>query len=173
MSSENVRAHFANAKEAKTEPPRPLMRELPPADPFPVDALGDVLAPAARAIHDRVQAPTCNLRTVRARRCNACGSRTCKRRIANGPRRKPLSSYFVSIAATGERKSAVDQEALWPVRKREAALRENSAGERLEYENNEDAWEKAREAASKEGEGRSRPDQGRAGRTRPSADTAA
>ena len=39
------------------EPPRPLMRELPPADPFPVDALGEVLAPAARAIHDRVQAP--------------------------------------------------------------------------------------------------------------------
>jgi hypothetical protein len=39
------------------EPPRPLMRELPPADPFPVDALGPVLGSAARAIHDRVRAP--------------------------------------------------------------------------------------------------------------------
>src|SRR5438477_493511 len=42
---------------AKPEPPRPLMRELPSADPFPVDALGDILGAAARAIHDRVQAP--------------------------------------------------------------------------------------------------------------------
>src|SRR5947207_9941681 len=41
----------------KPEPPRPLMRELPPADPFPVDVLGVVLGAAARAIHDRVQAP--------------------------------------------------------------------------------------------------------------------
>ena len=45
------------AEDVKPEPPRPLMRELPPADPFPVDALGDVLGDAARAIHDRVQAP--------------------------------------------------------------------------------------------------------------------
>jgi hypothetical protein len=33
------------------------MREFPPADPFPVDALGPVLAAAASAIHDRVRAP--------------------------------------------------------------------------------------------------------------------
>ena len=33
------------------------MRELPPADPFPVDALGEVLRAAAHAIHDPVQAP--------------------------------------------------------------------------------------------------------------------
>jgi hypothetical protein len=44
-------------EEIKPEPPRPLMREVPPADPFPVDTLGTILSPAARAIHDRVQAP--------------------------------------------------------------------------------------------------------------------
>ena len=53
-----VRRIIDAAEEVKPEPPRPLMRELPPPDPFPVDALGDVLAAAARAIHDRVQAPT-------------------------------------------------------------------------------------------------------------------
>ena len=57
MSRENVRAIVEDADEMKSEPPRPLVRELPPADPFPVDALGSLLAPAARAIHDRVQAP--------------------------------------------------------------------------------------------------------------------
>ena len=43
--------------ENSVEPPRPLTRDLPPADPFPVSALGDVLSSAAMAIHDRVQAP--------------------------------------------------------------------------------------------------------------------
>jgi hypothetical protein len=55
--AEGVRDTINDAEEATFEPPRPLMRELPPADPFPVDALGDMLAPAARAINDRVQAP--------------------------------------------------------------------------------------------------------------------
>ena len=52
-----IRRLVEMAEEVKPEPPRPLMRELPPADPFPIEALGDVLAPAAHAIHDRVQAP--------------------------------------------------------------------------------------------------------------------
>src|SRR3954470_1373536 len=52
-----VRESVLMAEDVRPEPPRPLMRELPPADPFPVDALGDVLALAARAIYDRVQAP--------------------------------------------------------------------------------------------------------------------
>ena len=52
-----IRSIVENAEEVKIEPPRPLMRELPPADPFPADALGDVLGAAARAIRDRVQAP--------------------------------------------------------------------------------------------------------------------
>ncbi len=38
---------FNEAAEVKAEPPRPLTRELPPADPFPVEALGDVLGSAA------------------------------------------------------------------------------------------------------------------------------
>ena len=40
----------------KTEP-LPLMREMPPADPFPTDALGYVLRNAATGIHDRTRAP--------------------------------------------------------------------------------------------------------------------
>jgi hypothetical protein len=43
--------------QVNPEGPRPLMRERPPADPFPIDALGDVLGAGARAIHDRVRAP--------------------------------------------------------------------------------------------------------------------
>jgi hypothetical protein len=32
-----------------SDPPRPLMREMPPADPFPIDALVDVLGAACHS----------------------------------------------------------------------------------------------------------------------------
>jgi Protein of unknown function (DUF3987) len=152
VSREHVRAIVDMAPEVTPEPPRPLMRELPPADPFPVDALGDVLAPAARAIHDRVQAPLaiCGQSVLAAATLAAQAHAD-----AELPTRqlKPLTNYYLTIAATGERKTAVDTEALWPVRKREAAHRENHDGERREHENSRLAWEKARDAATKAANG--------------------
>jgi hypothetical protein len=152
MSLESVRTIVNNGDEMKREPPRPLMRELPPADPFPIDALGSVLAPAARAIHDRVRAPLaiCGQSVLAVVTLSVQGHANVELPSNHA---KPLSSYFVSVAATGERKSAVDHEALWPVRKREAALREASASERLEYENAELAWKKAREIAANKAKG--------------------
>jgi hypothetical protein len=82
MSRERLLATIAAAKNVEPESPRPLMRELPPADPFPIDALGGVLAPAARAIHDRVQAPG-HLRSIRTRRCNTYGARARRCRASN------------------------------------------------------------------------------------------
>jgi len=152
MLLETVRAIVAGANEMKSEPPRPLMRDPPPADPFPVEALGAALAPAARAIHDRIRAPVaiCGQSVLAATTLAVQGFADIELPMGHV---KPLSSFFVSIAATGERKSAVDQEALWPVRKREAALREATVGERLEYENQETAWKKARDAAVKKAKG--------------------
>jgi len=147
--AEKVRAIMADATEASVERPRPLMRELPSADDYPIDALGDVLAPAARAINYGVQAPLaiCGQSVLAAAtlavQANAnieLPTRKCK----------PLTNYFMTVAATGERKTAVDDEALWPVRKREAALRETYDGERLAYDNDKLAWERAREAATKD-----------------------
>jgi hypothetical protein len=145
--AERVRATVNDAAEQKAEPPRPLMRELLPADPFPVDALGSVLAPAAHAINDRVQAPLaiCGQSVLAAATLAVQGHANVE--LPTGHLR-PVSDFFVSVAATGERKSAVDQEALWPVHKREVALHEAYAGERLEFENAETAWKKAREAAA-------------------------
>ena len=57
MSVEQVKAALGSAQPFTPEPPRPLARAMPPADPFPVDSLGNVLGAAARAIHDRTQAP--------------------------------------------------------------------------------------------------------------------
>ena len=112
MSFENVRNIVSNGDEMKREPPRPLMRELAPADPFPVDALGDVLAPAARAINDHVQAPvaTCGQSTLAAVTLAVQAYANVELPTSHA---KPLSNYFVTVAGTGERKTAVDHEALW------------------------------------------------------------
>ena len=132
-------------EEVGVEPPRPLMREPSPADPFPIDDLGDFLAKTARAIHDRVQAPLaiCGQSVLAAATLAVQAHANVELPMGHT---KPLSNYFVSVAATGERKTAVDAEALKPVREREAELREKYATEILTYQNDKLAWEKAREA---------------------------
>jgi Protein of unknown function (DUF3987) len=152
MSRDGVATIVTSATEMRPEPPRPLMRELPPADPYPIDALGDVLAVAARAIHDRVQAPlaTCGQSVLAA----ATLATQAHADIELPTRHvKPLSSYYVTVAATGERKSAVDHEALWPVRRREAVLREAYTTDALAHRNASEAWETARRDARKRGKG--------------------
>jgi hypothetical protein len=152
MSREDVRATITAAREVTPEPPRPLMRELPPADPFPVDALGDVLVPAGRAINDRVQAPLaiCGQSVLAAATLAVQGHTDIE--LPTGQKR-PLTNYYLTIAATGERKTAVDTEALWPVRRREAALRDAHVAEQHDYENSRLAWDKARDAAIKKAKG--------------------
>jgi hypothetical protein len=108
MSREHVRAIINTALEVAPEPPRPLMRELPPADPFPVEALGDVLAPAARAINDRAQAPLaiCG-QSVLAAATLAVQAHADVVLPIGGGRARPISNYFASVATTGERKDRV------------------------------------------------------------------
>jgi hypothetical protein len=128
------------------EAPRPLMRELPPADPFPTDALGELLAKAAVGIQDRTRAPIamCAQSVLAAATLATQGHANV--RLPTGQVR-PISSYFVSVGVTGERKSAVDAEATWPVRKHEAALRDQYGPQKLDYENSKEAWDKARDHA--------------------------
>lgn len=140
-----------NRADARTsEPPRPLMRELPPADPFPVDALGDVLGAAARAIHDRVQAPTaiCAQAVLATATLAVQAHADVVLPIGRGTA-KPISNYFITVAASGERKSECDKQAEWPVQKHEKALREKYNAELPGYLNDKLAWEKARDAATK------------------------
>jgi len=153
MSSEPA-APQRNASGTLAEPPRPLMRELPPADPFPIDALGPVLAPAARAIHDRVQAPMaiCG-QSVLAAATLAVQSYADVELPIGGKRTKPLSGYFVTIAGTGERKTEADFHATWAIRKHEQNLRKKYDAEAASYANDKIAWDKAREAAVKKAKG--------------------
>ena len=154
MSHDHVRAIVAAAPEIKPEPPRPLMRELPPADPFPVAALGSVLGPPARAIHDRVQAPLaiCGQSVLAAATLAVQGHADVSLPIGGG-HAKPVSNYFVTVAASGERKTECDKQACWPIRTREKALRDKFEVDQLAYTNDKAAWDKAREAAIKTAKG--------------------
>jgi len=133
------------AQPAAPEPPRPLAREMPPASAFPVDALGP-LAAAARAIHDTTQAPLaiCGASVLAA---GSLATQAHADVVLPTGQKRPLSLFMLSIAASGERKSTVDGHALWPVRKREAALREAHAADATAYENARAAWEEARKRA--------------------------
>ena len=46
-----------DAPEFKQAPPLPLRREIPPAEKFPDESLGEKLQPVVAALHDVVQAP--------------------------------------------------------------------------------------------------------------------
>jgi hypothetical protein len=149
-----VRELVDGGEEMKPEAPRPLMRELAPADPFPIDALGDVLEPAARAIEDRVRAPLaiCGQSVLAAANLATQAHVNVVLPIGGG-QPKPVSTYFMTVALSGERKSECDRQAGLPIRKREKEMRDRYDVELPSYINAKAAWDKARDAAIKRGKG--------------------
>jgi hypothetical protein len=92
----------------------PLRRLSEDSKPFPLDALGPVLGPAAAVIATSVQAPEaiCALSLLAAAAMACQGNAN----VVLDGRCYPLSLFCVSIASSGERKSAVDRLALQPLR---------------------------------------------------------
>jgi hypothetical protein len=78
------------------------MRELPPADPFPVDALGDVLGGAAYAIHDRVSAD-CDRRNPCSALPRRAGHADVVLPIGGGSK---ADLFYPTVAATGSARRA-------------------------------------------------------------------
>src|SRR5262249_48030768 len=110
--------------------------------------------PAAKAIHDRVQAPPAiGAQSVLGVATLAVQGHADVVLPIGGGQAKPISCNFVTIAATGERKTASDHEALWPGRKRAALLPEKYDRDLSAHLNDKIAWEEARNAAVKGGRG--------------------
>jgi hypothetical protein len=154
FGAQQIRNLVASADKVELEPPRPLMCELPPATPFPDDALGNILGPAARAINDRVRAPMaiCGQSVLAAANLAVQAHGDVELPIGRGVA-KPTSNFFVTVAATGERKSAADAEANAPISHREQVLRQQYDAEYPAYINEKMAWDKAREAAARKAKG--------------------
>ena len=133
---------------------RPLRRASPPAESFPLDALGDVLGGAARAIVDKVQcADAVAASSVLAMASLAAQPHADVVIPATGNAR-PLSLFIVSVAATGDRKSAADHEAGWPMREREKRLREKYEIDAKDYRHAKRAYDAAISKAEKTSGGR-------------------
>lgn len=102
-------ARVAKVAESQVSPD-PLRRPVPPAQPYPLAALGEVLAPAVIAMHRVIQAPD----AVCASGVLAGASLATQAHadVEVDGRVMPLSLWLLSVAESGERKSACDTEAM-------------------------------------------------------------
>jgi hypothetical protein len=133
--------------------PLPLFPPLAEAEPYPVDALGVTLARAASTIASKVQVPIAMAAQSVLAVASLAASSHADVQLPFGQVR-PLSLFFATVAASGDRKTTADNEALWPVAKREKTLREAYADELKEWRIDFAAWsaEKRKiEANSKSG----------------------
>jgi 5S rRNA maturation endonuclease (ribonuclease M5) len=91
----------------------PLRRKTPPTSEFPVDALGPTIGDAAKKLHEIVQSPLglC-CQSMLASVTLIVQSRA---DISIDGRIHPISNFYLTIAKSGERKSATDDIALRPI----------------------------------------------------------
>lgn len=100
--------------------PEPLRRPVPPAQPYPLAELGPLLAPAAQSLRRVIQAPdaVCGASVLAAASLATQGLAD----VLIDGRVMPLSLWLLTVAESGERKSAVDTEALRAAREFEKDL---------------------------------------------------
>ncbi|MFG1282271.1 YfjI family protein [Xanthobacter autotrophicus] len=103
--------------------PLPLYPHRPQSKAYPVDALGAVLARGAGAIARKVGVPDALAAQAVLSSAALAAQAHADVQLPFGQCR-PLSLYHITVAGSGDRKSSADNEALWPFRKRERALRE-------------------------------------------------
>ena len=94
--------------------PYPLISDHLAEKPFPVDALGETLGGAARAIRQMIMAPLslCGNSVLAAAAATVQGHYDVEMPFGRkNTQTRPCSEYFATIAETGERKSGADREA--------------------------------------------------------------
>jgi len=127
--------------EVNDEPPRPLTQQIPDAEPYPVDALGPLLAPAATAIAGRAQAPD----AIAAQSVlGAAALATQAHADVELPHGKtvPSSLFLSTIADSGDRKSTCDDLAMEPIKGYVRQLVSIHEEEETTYKVNKAVWEK-------------------------------
>ena len=126
--------------------PQPLFRDIPEAEPFPMDTLGE-FADTAKEVHRVIQAPD----AICAQSILA-GLTLAAQPYANvviDGRVLPLSCFYVTIAESGERKSAVDTIATFPHRQHEERLERKYSEDYVQFEREHMAWKQSRDEGIK------------------------
>jgi hypothetical protein len=125
------------------EEPRPLHREIPPAEPFPLEALGESGAMAAHDVQRTTQAPAsiCGQSILATMNLAVMGHVDIQ--LPHGEV-KPVSEYLATIAESGARKTSADNRATTGVVEHQDDGYEDYREKYFEYKNDLEAWEKAR-----------------------------
>uniref|UniRef100_UPI003C7A26A0 YfjI family protein n=1 Tax=Pseudomonas veronii TaxID=76761 RepID=UPI003C7A26A0 len=96
------------------QPPRPLIESNPVAQPYPVQALGGILGPAVERMAEVIGVPQA-LAAQSVLAASALATQGHAGLQLDG-RSYPLSLYLITVAASGDRKTAADRCALLPAR---------------------------------------------------------
>jgi hypothetical protein len=125
---------------AQSEGPQPLRRQLPPPPPFPIEALGNLLSQAAGAIIDIIQCPAAMAGVSLLEAASLAVQAHADVVIPATGHVKPLSLFALSIAKSGERKTAADYQALAPVRLFQEEMYRFYESEKFLHANKLAAW---------------------------------
>jgi hypothetical protein len=128
--------------------PQPLMRALPPPEPFPLDALGLELAGVAKAIHERVQSPLEMCATAVLAAVSLATAAHLDVILPTGQVR-PSTAWFWCVAGSGERKTSTDYEAFAAFKEREKRLRACRDIEMADFDVRHRIWEAQIKATEK------------------------
>lgn len=121
----------------EAEGPQPLVREIAPGAPYPVEALGPLRA-AVQAVQGRTQAPL----AIPAQSALAVASMAVQgfADVETLAGARPVALYALTIAKSGERKSACDAPLMAAVRKHERREAEAYRKARQAWENRHAIW---------------------------------
>lgn len=142
-----MKMDFNNSKTPICEP-EPLRAPIPKAEPFPVEALDDVLGVAATALHETIKAPLA-LCCQSVLASSSLAAQTHFDVLLPWGEQRPLSLYFQTVAESGERKSGVDNVVLSAAKAQEREEMQIYNDEIKIYENELARWKEANQEANK------------------------
>lgn len=123
--------------------PIPLQPSLDAAKPYPLEALGALLGGATAAIIEAVQVPDAlAAQSVLAAAAMAAQPHA---NVLRAGQEIPLSLFALTVAESGDRKSAAGRLALRAHNDRQRQLLDNFKAEKKEYRDKRDAYERCRE----------------------------
>lgn len=142
-----TRATHPNAATVDSVP-EPLRRPTPPPEPYPIAELGPILAPACESLRRVIQAPdaVCGASLLAA----ASLAVQALADVHHDGRVHPLSLWMLTVAESGERKSAVDAEAMRPAREFEHELAQEHAAACVVHAVESEAWAARKDAAKRD-----------------------
>ena len=146
--AEIIRSILAQRTSHETEGPRPIVREFEAAEPYPAEALGP-LRSACHAVQEHTRAPLAVCAQAVLGAVSLVAQAHADVVLPTG-QTKPTSLFLLTIAASGERKSAVDSLALRSIYEREAELHKAYGTEQEAFKLANEIWEAQRTQAKAE-----------------------